>query len=76
SHARLIAQLRASHRVPQYTDLAALVELMSAALAMLALREAGARATQAIDPAGPEGRRRIEKMVGAIARALLEPSGG
>jgi len=76
SHARMIAQLRASHRVPQYTDLPALLELVSAALAMLALRGAGARATQSIDPASPDGRRRIEKMVGAIARALLEPSGG
>lgn len=84
NHARVIAQLRASHRVPQYTDLPALVELVSAALAMFALRAAGAGpskggaqapATQSIDPASPDGRRRIEKMVGAIARALLEPSG-
>jgi len=82
SHARVIAQLRALHRIPQYTDLPALVELVSAALAMFALRAAGAGpskggapATQSIDPATQEGWRRIEKMVGAIARALLEPSG-
>jgi len=74
SHVRVIAQLRAAHRIPQYTDLPALVELMSAALAMLALR--GAPATQSTDSATPDGRRRIEKMVGAITRALLEPSGG
>jgi AcrR family transcriptional regulator len=74
SHARVIAQLRASHRIPQYTDLPALVELLSAALAMLALR--AAPATQSVDSATPDGRRRIEKMVGAITRALLEPSGG
>ena len=71
-HARVIAQLRASHRIPQYTDLPALVELVSAALAMLALRGAA----RSIDPGSPEGGRRIEKMVGAIVRALLEPSGG
>jgi AcrR family transcriptional regulator len=74
SHARVIAQLRASHRIPQYTDLPALVELVSAALAMLALR--AAPATQSSDSVTPGGRRRIEKMVGAITRALLEPSGG
>lgn len=79
-HARMIARLRASHRIPQYTDLSALVELVSAALAMLALRAApakgGAQATQPIDPATPDGWRRIEKMVGVITRALLEPNGG
>jgi AcrR family transcriptional regulator len=74
SHARMISQLRASHRIPHYTDLPALVELISAALAMLALR--AAPATQSSDSATPDGRRRIEKMVGAITRALLEPNGG
>lgn len=84
SHARIIAQLRASYRIPQYTDLPTLVELVSAALAMFALRAAAepakggshAPATQSIDPATPDGWRRIEKMVGTITRALLEPSGG
>jgi AcrR family transcriptional regulator len=85
SHARVIAALREAHRIPPYIDLAALMELLSAALAMFALRgskgserrgEGGAPGSQPFDPATPEGWRRIEKMVAAITRALLEPAGG
>lgn len=80
-HAELIASLRAKHRVPPYVDLSALVELLSAALTLFALRAAsgvGARSgsaekgRDALDPGTPEGWRRIEKTVGVVARALLE----
>lgn len=80
-HAELIASLRAKHRVPPYVDLSALVELLSAALTLFALRAAsgaGARSasaekgTHVLDPGTPEGWRRIEKTVGVVARALLE----
>jgi hypothetical protein len=78
--------LRAKHRVPPYVDLSALVELLSAALTLFALRAAsgagalgvGARSgsaekgRDALDPGTPEGWRRIEKTVGVVARALLE----
>jgi len=87
-HAEIIAALRASHRIPPYVDLEALLELLSAALTTFALRSAsgaegatshsGARARSAesglqpLDPGTPEGWRRIEKTVGVIARALLD----
>jgi AcrR family transcriptional regulator len=80
-HGELIASLRAKHRVPPYVDLPALVELLSAALTLFALRAAnssGARAGSAetsarvLDPTTPQGWRRIEKTVGVVARALLE----
>ena len=87
-HAEMIASLRASHRIPPYVDLEALVELLSAALTVFALRAAsGSRAIRShpaarshstdkgprpLDSGTPEGWRRIEKTVGVIARALLE----
>ena len=76
-HARLISRLREEHRIPPYVDLPALVELLSAALTLLALRathatrKANTDAPQSIDVGTPQGWRRIEKMVGAITRALL-----
>jgi AcrR family transcriptional regulator len=80
-HARAIAALQAAHHIPQYTDLPALLELLSAALTMLALRSASAHAAGSgspdaaqgvLDPTTAAGWRRIEKMVATIARALLE----
>jgi AcrR family transcriptional regulator len=87
-HAEIIASLREHHRIPPYADLEALLEILSAALTVFALRTAtaagnasphpGARARSAktgarqLDPSTPEGWRRIEKTVGMIARALLE----
>lgn len=78
-HSQLIASLREEHRIPPYVDLPALLELLSAALTLLALRAAhtppAGRASanaHAFDPASPAGWRRIEKAVGAIARALLD----
>jgi AcrR family transcriptional regulator len=80
-HAEVIASLRAKHRVPPYVDLPALVELLSAALTLFALRaasSAGARSAlaeqsaPALDPGTPQGWRRIEKTVGVVTRALLE----
>ena len=76
-HARLISRLREDHRIPPYVDLPALVELLSAALTLLALRAAQAArhpesdSPQSFDAGTPQGWRRIEKMVGAITRALL-----
>jgi AcrR family transcriptional regulator len=87
-HAEIIAALRDRHRIPPYVDLEALLEILSAALTVFALRTAfspggtsaqrGARSRQLktgarpLDAATPEGWRRIEKTVGMIARALLE----
>jgi AcrR family transcriptional regulator len=68
-HAEIIASLRAGHRVPPYVDLEAMLEILSAALTAFALRAASAGE----DPTAPAGWRRIEKTVGMIARALLEP---
>jgi AcrR family transcriptional regulator len=76
-HARLISKLREEHRIPPYVDLPALVELLSAALTLLALRAAHATrladtdARQAFDSGTPQGWRRIEKIVGTVTRALL-----
>jgi AcrR family transcriptional regulator len=76
-HARLISKLREEHRIPPYVDLPALVELLSAALTLLALRSAHATrhadmdSPQSFDWRTPQGWRRIEKMVGTITRALL-----
>lgn len=87
-HAEIITSLRASHRIPPYVDLEALLELLSAALTTFALRSAtgpdGIRShpaaharsadkgPQPLDPSTPEGWRRIEKTVRAITRALLD----
>ena len=79
-HAELVASLRAKHRVPPYVDLAALLELLSAALTLFALRTAsgidahpGATETgPLLDPSTPEGWRRIERTVGMVARSLLD----
>jgi AcrR family transcriptional regulator len=80
-HAEVIASLRAKHRVPPYVDLSALLELLSAALTLFALRAASgsigragssSRSSQLLDPNTPEGWRRIEKTVGVVTRALLE----
>jgi AcrR family transcriptional regulator len=76
-HAEIVAALRASFRIPPYVDLEALLELLSAALTLFALRAAsgvGKRSTVpgALDPGKAEGWRRIEKTVGTISRALLE----
>lgn len=87
-HARMIAALKERHRIPPYVDLPALLELLSAALTMFALRaahapdagRAGARGAAAgpaaaLDPATPEGWRRVEKMLAAVTRALLDDGG-
>ncbi|MEO7039225.1 MAG: TetR/AcrR family transcriptional regulator [Gemmatimonadaceae bacterium] len=81
-HAKLIAGLKTEHRVPPYVDLAALIELLSAALTMFALRAAqsspdrrGAAPSPRFDPAAPAGWRRIEKLLGAMTRALLDADG-
>jgi AcrR family transcriptional regulator len=80
-HAEVIASLRAKHRVPPYVDLPALVELLSAALTLFAMRAAGGSGARSgsgeksalvLDPNTPQGWRRIEKTVGVVARALLE----
>ncbi|MEO6210821.1 MAG: TetR/AcrR family transcriptional regulator [Gemmatimonadaceae bacterium] len=77
-HARMIATLKTRHRVPPYVDLPALVELLSSALTLFALRASQTHGdrregspAQHLDPATPAGWRRIEKMLGAITRALL-----
>ena len=61
----MIVALREKHRIPPYLDLPALLELLSAALTLFALRaahapgagRAGSRAapSPAFDPATPEG---------------------
>jgi len=74
-HAEIIASLRARHRIPPYVDLEALLELLSAALTLFALRAARNSApnpARTFEPSTPEGWRRIEKAVGTIVRALLE----
>lgn len=73
SHEKRVEALRALHRFPPYVDVPALLEFLSAALTLLALRSAhpppGSPA--AYDPATPAGRRRLDKTVGAITKALL-----
>jgi AcrR family transcriptional regulator len=83
-HAEMVGQLRERYRLPPYIDVPALVEILSAALTMFALRSA--RATggdakevasgpNAIDPDTPQGWRRIERTLIAMTRALLEVDG-
>lgn len=80
-HARLISKLREEHRIPPYVDVPALVELLSAALTLLALRAAHVNrlantdSPQSFDSGTPQGWRRIEKIVGTITRALLAVDG-
>ena len=75
SHARALAALREAHRIPPYIDLPALMELLSAALTMFALRAPSTPTSpHMFDPSIADGRRRTEKMVAAIARSLLDPS--
>jgi len=84
-HGRMIVELRERHRIPPYVDLPALLELLSAALTLFALRAAhtpgagrtGSRTAPApaLDPATPEGWRRVEKMLAAVTRALLDDGG-
>lgn len=82
-HAEVIASLRARHRVPAYVDLPALMEILSAALTLFALRAAsgtgarpgsksGEQSALALDPNTPQGWRRIEKTIAVMARALLD----
>jgi len=77
----IVASLRSGYGVPPYVDLPALLELLSAALTLLALRGATGggshsrpveKNAQRFDPNTPEGWRRVEKTVGMLARALLE----
>jgi AcrR family transcriptional regulator len=83
-HAEVISELRERYRVPPYVDLAALIEILSAALSVFALRAAHASgvapsdavaATPALDPGTPAGWRRIEKTLAAMTRAMLESDG-
>ncbi len=78
-HLRMIAGLRERYAIPPYVDLAALVELLSASLTAFALRAAHSNAAMAsresFDPSSPAGWRRIEKVLTAITRALLDPRG-
>ncbi len=75
-HGKLVARLRAIHQVPAYVDLAALVELLSAALTIFALRAAhrdgGADGGDALNDPSRLGWRRIEKMISAVSRSLLD----
>jgi AcrR family transcriptional regulator len=74
-HAQIIAKIQTAHHVPPYIDLPALLELLSAALTLFALRSAHAEhseLSESFDPATPQGWRRIEKMLSAITRALLD----
>lgn len=76
-HARLIAMLRETHRIPPYLDLPALVELLSAALSLFALRasrmpmHSNPEALPLFDTNTPQGWRRIEKVLTSVTRALL-----
>jgi AcrR family transcriptional regulator len=83
SHARLVATLRQKHRVPPYIDLPAILEILSAALTLFALRashrpgvgagdEKAGAAPQPFDPATPQGWRRVEKTLATMTRALLD----
>ena len=76
-HAKMVASLRDAHHVPPYVDLPAFVELLSAALTVFAMRAAHStsKSTPAFDPASPQGWRRIEKILSAITRALLDSGG-
>lgn len=84
-HGRMIVALREKHHIPPYVDLPALLELLSAALTLFALRaarapgvgRAGSRAapTSTLNPGTPEGWRRLEKMLAAVTRALLNDGG-
>ncbi|MEP7086201.1 MAG: hypothetical protein ABI884_02605, partial [Gemmatimonadota bacterium] len=76
-HAKMIAAVRERYQVPAYVDLPALVELLSAALTVFALRTAHAIGPNpgALDTASPPGWRRIEKMISAVTRALLDTNG-
>jgi AcrR family transcriptional regulator len=78
-HASMVLALREQYRVPPYVDLAALVEILSASLSLFALRTAhgngsarGEAGSHAFDPSSPAGRRRIEKTMAALTRALLD----
>lgn len=74
-HAQIIAKIKATHHVPPYVDLPALLEILSAALTLFALRAAHADTpehTNSFNPATPQGWRRIERMLAAITRALLD----
>jgi AcrR family transcriptional regulator len=82
-HASIVAALRESYRVPPYVDLPALVEILSAALTLFALRAAHANEgnggggessphARTYDPVTPAGWRRIEKTLTALTRALLD----
>ena len=81
-HARLIATLRDKHRIPPYIDLPALIELLSAALSLFALRAAprptppDAPALPPFDITTPQGWRRIEKILASVTRALLSAENG
>lgn len=78
-HAEVVGVLRGAYRVPPYVDLAALLELLSAALTLFALRAAsgneaagvGEKGTS-LDLSSPDGWRRIEKTIGMVARSLLD----
>ncbi len=84
-HTEIVESLRQRYRVPPYVDLPALLEFLSAALTLFALRagrEAGEgdpaagetvhSAQTTVDPSTPAGWRRIEKTVAAVTRALLD----
>ena len=78
-HASQISALREKYRVPPYVDLPALLEILSAALTIFALRAAhaneavgGGPGSHAFDAGTPAGWRRVEKTMTALARALLE----
>jgi AcrR family transcriptional regulator len=80
-HREMAQAIRQQYRVPPYVDLAALIELLSAALTLFALRVPAAGAASsgpsavdphAVDPATPAGWRRIERTVSSLIRAFLE----
>jgi hypothetical protein len=78
-HTRMLATLREKHHIPPYVDLPALVEMLSAALTAFALRaehgSSSAPSAQSFDAASPQGWRRIEKVLAAVTRALLDSDG-
>jgi hypothetical protein len=73
---RLLGVLRTEFTPPPYLDLQALTALLSAALTYLALHSRTGTPFLGIDSSSADGWRRIEKTLGVVVQALLEPREG
>lgn len=73
-HGRVTAAVREGRTPPPFIDVEALLALLLSGVTLLALARDGGERVFGLDPASNTDWKRVDRVLGTITRALLEPS--